>query len=86
MKIALFKNVELDFETVCGGEMEDCENYVRTSEYINVEFPPLANDEIIAQQIEILEQAKQNVQAQAERKLTELDHQIGKLLALPQAI
>ena len=86
MKVAIFKNLEHNFTCVNDDGLEGCESYVRLSEYVDVDFPLLSNEDVVAKQVDALEEAKKNIQAQTERKLTEIDRQIGELLALPQQV
>lgn len=83
MKIATFKNLESDFDTIGEEVFESINGYVRTSEYVDVEFPPLPHEDVVTKQVNALEEAKKNIQAKAELQLTEIDRRIGELLALP---
>ena len=54
---------------------------------IEIDFKPVPREKLVAAQVEVLRQAKTKVQADAQKRLTELDREIGKLLAIeaPQA-
>lgn len=86
MKVAIFKHLEHDFTLVSDGLLDGCKSYVRLSEYVDIDFPMITNEAVVTRQVEALEEAKKNIQAQTERKLTEIDRKIGELLALPQEV
>jgi len=85
MKIAIFRNIQYDFESTLGETMEGDDDYIRLTEYVDIEFVRLDNSDVAAREIAILNGVKKNIQAQAELKLGEIDRRIGDLLALPQA-
>lgn len=84
MKIAKFKSLEHGFDSFSGDELEECEGYIRTTEYVDVEFPPLKNEDIVKNQVSALNEVKKGIQAATQLKINEVDRQIGELLALPQ--
>ena len=86
MKVAIFKHLEHDFTLVSDDLLDGCKSYVRLSEYVDIDFPMITNEAVVTRQVEALEEAKKNIQAQTERKLTEIDRKIGELLALPQEV
>jgi len=83
MEIAIFKNIELDFETIEKKSFEDVPRYVRMSEYIDIDFVMLKPDTVAAKEVSILKDAKKKIQAETELKLNNIDRKIGELLALP---
>ena len=83
-RIALFKNIEFGFSAPHCSSAENSEDYIRVSEYVDVEFPLLAREDIVTKQVNALKQAKKSVQAEAQIKVTTIDRQISELLALPQ--
>ena len=87
VKIAVFKNIKYGYTSPCEeGSLDDSEEYIRTSEYVDVIFPPLDSIDILNREVALLEQSKKDVQAAAQLQLTAIDSRIGKLLALPQCI
>jgi len=86
VKIAKFKDTEYGYESVCVEEVERCDGYIRISEYVDVEFPPLKHKEVVLKEVEALEKQKTKVQAEAHNKTTEIDRRIGELLALPSEV
>lgn len=85
MKIAIFKNLEFGFETPSTDDLDDHQNYIRLTEYADVEFTPLDNGELTNKQIDFLKAKKKEIQAETEIKLNKIDVQISKLLALPHS-
>ena len=86
MKIAVFKNIKYGYTSTDEESLDDSEEYIRTSEYVDVIFPPLDSIDILNREVALLEQSKKDVQAAAQLQLTAIDSRIGKLLALPQCI
>lgn len=61
MKLARFYNIQHNYTTVKGQDFTDAEGYVRISEWVDVEFPPLPDNlerEIQALEYEIAKQEK----------------------------
>jgi len=82
-KIALFKSVEYNYESIYDENMEDFAGHIRTSDYIEVEFISLNQVDIAAKEIAILKGVKKTIQAEAQNKLNRIDDKIKNLLALP---
>lgn len=72
MKIALYKNVKHDYETVHGDGLEGCVDYVRLSEWVEVEFPRLRADETV---LEALDKNEQELREQFQRSLERINRQ-----------
>ena len=83
MKVALFRNIKHDFVSVSDLDIANDE-YIRESEWVEVEFPPLSSEEMAAKKIGILESMKKDLQAKTQQRLNEIDRQIAELQALPQ--
>jgi len=85
MKLALYRNVtassELVFEDLDDKYLTD---YVRISEFIDVDFPPLDNEKIVKKQVSKLREEKKRVQAETQLELNVIDRKISKLLSLPE--
>jgi hypothetical protein len=43
MKLALFSNIELGYTSICEEWAENSSDYIRVSEYVDVDFPALKN-------------------------------------------
>lgn len=86
MKLALYKNVmsstvELIFEELDGEYLDD---YVRISEFGDVDLPPLDNEKIVKEQVSKLREEKKRVQAETQMNLNIIDRKISRLLSLPE--
>ena len=84
MKVALFRNIKHDFVSVSDLDLCRNDDYIRESEWVEVEFPPLSSEEMAAKKIGILESMKKDLQAKTQQRLNEIDRQIAELQALPQ--
>jgi len=85
MKIAIFKNPTDDFTAVKTEDMEKYTDFIRISEYLDVDFVMLPDKDVVGKQVAALEQEKQDIQANTQLKLNTIDQKIGELLALPPA-
>jgi hypothetical protein len=92
MKIALFKNVGFDsisiFEPSKYLPDEEKEaytlpGYVRISEWIDVDFPPLSTDEVVQSQIKVIDEAEQRARDLFHEQLERFKGMRANLLALP---
>ena len=83
MNIALFNKLQYDFETTGEESLEGGANYVRLSEYVEVDFPTLDIGDIINGQVEVIDAQIKTEQVAAEIKLNELKQRRDELLALP---
>lgn len=83
MKLAIFKNIACNFETTCEPNMEGHGDYVRLTEYVDVEFQRIKGDEVIEQQINILNRAETDLRNKFQEALNKIDRQRAELLALP---
>lgn len=86
MKIAMFRNIECGFKTIDHKSLESLGDYIRLTEYVDVEFKSLDHGDVVAKEIAILRDVKKKIQAQTELKLQSVDQKIGDLLALPSAM
>lgn len=86
ISVAVFKNIESDcmggFETIDQKHWEKMDNYVRISEYVEVEFPQLQDEIVIDKYIEALDRSERSIRLEFQRKLDELAGQRANLLAL----
>lgn len=83
MKVALFKHVEYGFEGVFLGSFEDSDEYVRVTEYVDIEFTRLPDSETVKKSLAIIDKAADAVREELGRKLDGLDRRRQELLALP---
>lgn len=84
MKLALFKNTTYSSSTpqACGEWMEGQRDYARVSEYVDVEFPPLADEAVIKQQLDALDRTEQELREQFQRHLDGIKNRRAELQAL----
>lgn len=93
MKIALFSYVHstYSYEAIMiyndgidgeGGLGRD-HRYVQKSEWVEVDLPMLAKDEVIAKSIDALDKMKAEIVEEYEGKLLAIKQEKAKLLALP---
>lgn len=62
------------------------ESYVRVSEYLDIDFPPLPPEQIVPAQIAALDNAEAELRRQFEIKLHEIAEQRAKLRALTHQV
>jgi hypothetical protein len=83
MKIARFKYIgDYSYDTVASDELEDSKSYVRTSEYVEVEFPPLKSDEVVQRQLEALERVEDELRGKFQTALNQINRQREELRAI----
>lgn len=82
MKIAIYKDVQYNFESICKDSMEGAKGYVRISEFVDVEFPPLSDAETIQKQLHALDSVRAEVSRKFADALKEIDDAKAKLQAL----
>lgn len=75
-------NIELNFDAVCEEGMERNAEYIRISEYVDVEFQPISDEPVVNNHVRALKSMKTEIQAATQVKLNSIDEKIGKLLAL----
>ena len=73
MKIALFKNMEYGFELIGEETLEGCGNYVRLTEYVDVDFVRLPYGEAEKSEIAIIDKQIMAEQAESEVKIGRLN-------------
>lgn len=84
MKVALFKDITWAHSTpTTGGPfMESMKEYARVSEYVEVEFPPLAAEAVVKSQLDGLDRAEQELRNQFQQKLDAINNRRAELQAL----
>lgn len=82
MKIAKYKDVEFGFEVVGNEFLDNVESYVRISEFVDVEFPPISSDELIQKHVSVLDKAREKVVTEFTRKLADIDRRKSELLSI----
>lgn len=86
MKLAVFKNIELGslhgWETVGTDNYEQVDRYIRVSEYVDVEFPPLKGEEVVQKQLTALDKAEGELRGRFQAALNQIEQQRQELRAL----
>ncbi len=82
MKVALFKNTRLGFQTLGDEAMARIDDYMRLTEYSDVQFIPIDNAEILAKEAALLVELKNKTLSDAKLKVRDFDEKINNLLAL----
>jgi hypothetical protein len=86
ISVAVFKSIEPSgmsgFETIDQKHWEKMDNYVRISEYVEVEFPQLQDEIVIDKYIEALDRSERAVRLEFQKRLDEIAGQRANLLAL----
>jgi hypothetical protein len=83
MKIAKYKRLgEYGYETVSDEGLENCADYVRVSEFVDIEFPPLESNEVIQRQLNALDRAENEVRAKFQDMLNSIEQQRAELRAI----
>lgn len=82
MKVALYKDVQYGFETVSGPSLDNSQEYVRVSEFVNVEFPKLSDEETVRKQLAALDEMRGEVSRKFAAALKEIDQRKASLQAL----
>jgi len=84
MKIALFKNAgyELATPVPAGGWMEGDKIFIRISEYVDVEFPPISDGEIIQKRLDALDHAETELRTKFQDALGGIERQRQELRAI----
>ena len=83
MKYAIFKCQKYQYETIDNKHFEKVSGYIRMSEYVDVEFPPLPDEEVIPLEIAALDKERDDELAKHLTKLENIAERKSKLLALP---
>ena len=83
MKLAKFKRLgEASFETVLDEIFETIPGYIRLSEYVKVEFPPLRDETVVEKHLKALNDAETEVRNRFQQALNEIERQREELRAI----
>jgi hypothetical protein len=82
IKLAIFKSKDSEFITVIDEIAEYWEDYVRISEYVEVEFPDREKAECVKEEITILDKMADEIRAKATEGLNNINRRKEELLAL----
>lgn len=86
MRIAVFKMLRTShpFETIKDESWEKhmADDYVRISEYIDVEFPRLKSEEVVQKQLDALDTMEKEVRTKFQAALNTIEQQRQELRAI----
>lgn len=82
MKIALFKDLRFDHESPSSEGLERSTEYVRVSEYADIQFVRLAPEQVVGKQLEAIDAAEAELNSKYVEKLSELNQKRQELRAL----
>jgi hypothetical protein len=83
VRLAKFKRLgEHPFECVQSDIMDGCVGYVRISEYVDVEFPPLREAAVIEKHLEQLDNAEAEIRTKFQLALNSIEQQRQELRAI----
>ena len=83
MKLAQFRSIgERSYESVLEEWADGSSSYVRISEFVEVEFPPLHNDEVVQRQLDGLDRVEQALREKFQEALGGLERQRAELRAI----
>lgn len=83
MKIARFKRLgEHSFECVQTEDFETIKGYIRLTEYVDVDFPPLRDDAVVEKHLKALDDAEADVRTRFQQALNEINNQRQELRAI----
>ena len=80
--IAQFKSIESDYLTYDDEGLARCSSFIRTSEYVDVDFPLLSPDVIVPLEVAALKRAKAEAVKKHAAVVATIDERISKLLAI----
>ena len=92
MKIAKFKEIKHEYESIWEQPMwrpeserdsYQPEGYVRITEWVEVELPPLKGDDVIQVQLEAIDKLEQTTRIKFQEELDRIKELRAQLLALP---
>ena len=81
-RIALFKSTQYGGINEGPEYMEAMSGYVRVSEYVEITFPPRQKEEAIAEELDQLDKAANEIRVKAQDALIKIEERRQSLLAL----
>lgn len=86
MKLALWRNLKCGYDTSHGDGLEGSEDFVRLSEYVEVDFPMLPAADVTEKQVSALDREIREVTTEFAEKLQRLKNMRANLLALTHEV
>ena len=82
VKIAIFKRAESGWESYADERYEKSKNYIRITEYVEVDFIPLRAEQTIPKEVAYLREKQDQESVRHVTAMAKLDERISKLLAI----
>lgn len=82
MRVAVFRSLPYDFEGVEEADHEDMDDYVRITEYVDIQFTELSAEEVVPASIEKYNKMKASVDEQHLKAVATIDEKIALLRAI----
>lgn len=87
MKVAQFRSIAGGYTTVYDERIGKwITGAIQVSEYVEIEFPPLATDEVVQKQLAALDGAEVELRDKFQQKLNEINTQRAELRALTHQV
>ncbi len=83
MKLAQFEEQERGWLSVSGAHLDEVEGYIRISEWVDVDFPPLPTGDVVPRQLAAIDAEIAEVIDESEKRLSKLNRRKADLMALP---
>lgn len=81
-KLAVFKSLRHGHESVCGEIFDTFEDYARLTEFVEIDFPPLRNEEVVQKQLDALDRAEGELRNKFQEALSGIERQREELRAI----
>lgn len=82
MKMAQFRNIQYGYINIETERYEDQEDFVRITEYVDIEFTELSAEVTVPKEIEFFEKARETVKVAAALEVEKINDKIQNLRAL----
>ena len=82
-RLAIFKDVKYGYNAYAESGLDLSTDYVRLSEYVDVDFPMLPPEETVSKEIEMLDKLSCSVRAKYHDDIAEIYRKKAELIALP---
>ena len=83
MRLAIFRRLgEHSSTSACEEWADGCDAYVRLSEFVDVNFPPLKGDDVVQKQLNALDRTESALRDKFQSALNGIEHQRAELRAI----
>jgi hypothetical protein len=81
-ELAMMQNVDYGYISACDKALDGHKNYIRMTEFVEVEFPELPPEETVQLQIDALEREREKEITRHLLAVADIDERKSKLLAI----